>query len=185
MYWLREQVTPGLSEGVCSARILQKLRRGLCFLLDITTWVNVTFWGEESKPAFSEEQRRVAAAAGLNAVWMQRSPFNTPVLTLAQARRYSRCLQRHLCCFLLLHTGVRDNLSTDDICDELILLPLSGLFHDRAAAEVRTGIWSVAVLSVSSHSDLDSQSLQRALLSNLLVKAASPPSHPQSRSLLN
>jgi len=58
MYGFREQVTPGPSEDVWSSRVLQKLQRGPCFLLDITTWANANFSEEESKPAPCEEQSR-------------------------------------------------------------------------------------------------------------------------------
>lgn len=83
-----------------------------------------------------------------NPVWMQRSPLNTLILTLTQARSYSHCWKGT--CAALLHTRVQDNLSMDNMYDALIFLPLTGLFHRMAAAEVWTDIWSVAVLRVSS-----------------------------------
>lgn len=185
MYWFREQVTPWPLEDVCSAQILRKPQRVLCFLLDITTGVNVTFSDKGSKPAPCEEQSSTELLQDCscchNPVWMQHSPFNTLILPLTQARSYSHCWKGT--CAALLHTRAQDNLSMDNIYDALIFLPLAGLFHHMAAAQVGTDIWSVS--AQRKFSNLDSQSVQRALLSNLLVKAASPPPHPQSRSLLN
>lgn len=113
---------------------------------------NVTFSNKGSKPARCEEQRCTQLLQNCscyhNPVWMQHSPFTTLILTLPGARSHSHCWKGT--CAALLHTRVQDNRSMDNIHDALIFLPLTGLFHLMAAAEVGTDIWSVAVLSVSS-----------------------------------
>lgn len=114
--------------------------------------VNVTFSDKGSKSAPLEEQSCTEllqdCSCYLNPVWMQHSPFNTLILPLIQACSYSCCWKG--ICAALLHTRVQDKLSMDNIYDALIFLPLAGLFHHMAAAQVGTDIWSVAVLSVSS-----------------------------------
>lgn len=121
-------------------------------LLDITTRPNVTFTDKGSKPAPFEEQSHTELLQDCSCyhspVWMQHSPLNTLIITLTQAPSYSHCWKGTFAA--LFHPRVQDILSTGNMYDALIFLPLTGLFHHMAAAEVGTDIWSVAVLRVSS-----------------------------------